>query len=159
MSKDVARYKHATASQIRELIGEDNWNRAFRFTIIRDPWEIVCSLWRLIRGAPLDLGSTLWRTHIRNWRRKSFGEFVGFQLRCLQKGGYLRTYVSEQKVHVFKHVKDAHQKMIELIGEEFELRHANRSQPDIPVDESFRQQVYDYCWGDVEFLKHKVTLA
>ncbi len=41
--------KHATALQIRDYLGEDTWNEYFKFTIVRNPYDQVISMYSHLR--------------------------------------------------------------------------------------------------------------
>ncbi len=153
ISKDVAVYKHATAPQIKALIGKRLWNQAFRFTIIRDPWEILVSLWRLLMAASGHEGAESWRTSVIYWKARTFNEWLDQELGQLKPGGFLRTYTAREKVHIFTNVQDAHRTLMEITGDCPELPHLEGSDRTIPVDESRRSEVLDRCAFDVRFLE------
>ena len=44
---DLVDGRHATARQIRRRVGPKKWDKLYRFAVIRSPWEIIESDWRL----------------------------------------------------------------------------------------------------------------
>ena len=62
--------KHISASQARQLYGEDIWNSYTKFSVVRNPWDRVMSIWATTRWhetAGLALNCPL-ETFIRNLR-------------------------------------------------------------------------------------------
>jgi len=48
--------RHATVQEIRRVIGEDIWRRYYKFSIVRNPWDLVVSQYHwAIRKQSLDL--------------------------------------------------------------------------------------------------------
>jgi predicted DCC family thiol-disulfide oxidoreductase YuxK len=43
-------YKHFLARELRQLYGEDTWDRCFKFAFVRNPWARLVSWWSLIDG-------------------------------------------------------------------------------------------------------------
>jgi hypothetical protein len=47
--------KHSSAAHVREVVGETVWDRYLKFSIERDPWDRMVSLWRWRARARPDL--------------------------------------------------------------------------------------------------------
>ncbi|PJF38588.1 MAG: hypothetical protein CUN55_16855, partial [Phototrophicales bacterium] len=45
---------HANALQIRERVEEEFWNQAFKFAVVRNPWDWLVSMYVFNSGARLD---------------------------------------------------------------------------------------------------------
>ena len=46
-------YHHITPDKIKRIIGPDIWNSYFKFTIVRNPWDLqVSSLWWRLKAKP-----------------------------------------------------------------------------------------------------------
>ena len=59
--------RHATVEQVRSRLGDDLWKRYLKFSIVRNPWDLVVSQyhWATRKGA---IGRTTWNTARRFWR-------------------------------------------------------------------------------------------
>lgn len=55
-------WNHVSASNLREFLGEEVWNSYFTFSTIRNPWDMVVSLYRF--GKPDMQGRHFWHP---NW--------------------------------------------------------------------------------------------
>jgi hypothetical protein len=97
---DTVMQRHMRAVDLKLLLG-DSWERLYRFAVIRNPWEIVASDWRLTIGSLADLRllhlPSAWRDRLtraerdrgfeRFVREEYLGDFCG-----LAAGGFWRTW-------------------------------------------------------------------
>lgn len=86
--RDADRYKwynHMPAARIREQLGEERWQRYFKFCVVRNPWEKAISAFAHFGKAhqlPGGLGGALWR-----WRFPSHNREQLRFLHWLRKAG------------------------------------------------------------------------
>ena len=59
--------RHATVEGVRSRLGDERWNRYLKFSIARNPWDLVVSQyhWATRGGA---IGRSAWNTARRFWR-------------------------------------------------------------------------------------------
>lgn len=153
VSKDVCNHKHLTAWEIKHWVGEAFWHQAYKFTILRDPWEAIVSLWRLTVASPRGRGGLDWQQSVDKWKSGTFSEWVDYELGRIQPGGFVATFLGlETGIHVFGHVQKAHESLIAMTGETLELSYLEGSDKTIQVDDSRRADVLNHCWTDVQLL-------
>lgn len=58
--------KHLSASQSHRLYGDELWNRYFKFSIVRNPWDRLVSMW----------ATGWWETESASGERRSFPEWL-----------------------------------------------------------------------------------
>ena len=59
--------RHATVEQVRSRLGDELWNQYLKFSIVRNPWDLVVSQyhWATRKGA---IGRGAWNTLSAFWR-------------------------------------------------------------------------------------------
>lgn len=95
--------RHNYARFIRDR--EPYWNRLFRFSVIRSPWEIVASWWRLLkreldfhyRRPNFDLREGPWISYLRRFSKdQDFGRYIERDILTgligIAQGGFWRTW-------------------------------------------------------------------
>lgn len=93
---------HATARELRDLVGEEEWERCYRFAVLRDPLEIIESDWRhsqacarRFAGDPLAWDPD-WRARLDRMAAHTFDSFVRDEWlgehSPLLPGGFWRTW-------------------------------------------------------------------
>lgn len=80
--------KHLSVTQAQKVLGKVRWGRAFRFTIIRNPWDRMVSkfFWRrqeVLRRAQLDSHA------LHKLRRKAGFRLLGTALHTLTENGHI----------------------------------------------------------------------
>ena len=68
LGQDGSGYRrHDTVERVRAKLGDDLWNRYLKFSIVRNPWDLVVSQyhWATRKGA---IGRSAWNTAKRFWR-------------------------------------------------------------------------------------------
>lgn len=97
---DTLMLRHVPARRMRVWLGEA-WDRMFRFAVMRDPWSIVESDWRLTLGSLGDLArphiAPQWRARLERARRDGgFARFVREEYlgaySGVAPGGFWRTW-------------------------------------------------------------------
>jgi hypothetical protein len=102
VSKDVLENKHVTARQASHIVGESIWNQAYRFTILRDPWEFVASWYRHCQvPADIEHSTPAWVQYQQHIALMSLEQFVANELASfVPEGGFLQLYANEDGVEV-----------------------------------------------------------
>ena len=67
------RFEHKTAMEKRVEIGEHRWNRAFKFSFVRNPWDKVYSHYKY-RVATNQTGMRDRHIPFRDWVLRAYGE-------------------------------------------------------------------------------------
>lgn len=98
---DTCELRHATAGQIAALVGSP-WSGWFRFAVMRNPWRIMESDYRLcLRDvAFLSVLSGPWASRVRAAVEGDFAAFVRreYLQGQLSPGGFWATWVGEEQV-------------------------------------------------------------
>jgi hypothetical protein len=65
-------YNHMPAKKIRELVGQDVWNRYYKFTVIRNPFDKLISAFYLLENTPqmIQVEAKTDIERFRSWVRK-----------------------------------------------------------------------------------------
>ena len=98
--------KHVRARYLRRLIGEDLWKKAYKFALIRSPWEIIESYWRHTTAAYDNIEfishDSFWYSHVYEVHSYSgFDEYVERQyltdpnINLREKCGFWQTFCME----------------------------------------------------------------
>ncbi len=150
VSKCVYEYKHATAREIRRLIGAKAWNNAYKFTVYRDPYEIIRSWYQHCLGfCDNGYASPDWLSYVDYVRTCSFNTFVELEVlsgRFVQRGGFLSTFCNLPDINVLS-LAEAHDKLVEMTGYQPALPRVNASKP-ISIDDSCRKVIQEFCCFD-----------
>jgi hypothetical protein len=149
-SKDVLRYKHATSQQARQVIGEAIWNKAYRFTILRDPWEIVASWYRHCQvPANPDHCTPAWAGYQQRIASMSIEQFVADELAHLvPEGGFLEHYADDMGLEILT-LKDAVDTLTLRTGHDPSLEIRPYAKADM---HALSRDVRNRCWRDCEAL-------
>ena len=150
--------KHAGAERIREAIVypqplDRQWDRLYRFCVVRSPWEIAASDYRNIRrcargltwDAPLRWQRD-WCNHIRHVATLDFGQFVEifYLTRAtarVRPGGFWPTYCQDRcgrelGVEAIR-FEDLSARWLEILArcnlDPIDLPHVNGADPEIPT--------------------------
>lgn len=127
---------HATAHQIRQLLGPEEWDRIFTFTFVRNPWDWQVSLYHFIQTNKLnyqrDLVSSM-----------SFDEYIHWRVtedKHLQSSFVVDAQGNEivDFVGRFENLRDDFAHICDRIGLDLSLPHENASK-----HETFRQYYTD----------------
>jgi hypothetical protein len=151
----VLENKHVTARQARQIVGESIWNQAYRFTILRDPWEIVASWYRHCQvPADIEHSTAAWAQYQRRIASMSLEQFVANELASfVPEGGFLLLYANEDGVEVLT-LEEAVATIIRLTQYDPELN----VRPYAEVGEHpLSQDVRRWCWRDCEALGIEVA--
>lgn len=150
VSKDVLRYKHATVQQARQVVGESIWNKAYRFTILRDPWEIVASWYRHCQvPANADHCTPPWASYQQRIASMSLEQFVADELvNFVPEGGFLRQYADDVGMEILT-LQDAVDTLIRRTGHDpsLEIRPYTTAEK-----HALSRDVRRRCWRDCEAL-------
>ena len=86
--------KHLNANQIKNFLGEDKWNNAFKFGIIRNPWERMSSLY-ITNEPPM--------SHYNNNAGKSMSNFLtNYQVLPWEHGMQCSDYLNEDLDYIIR---------------------------------------------------------
>ncbi len=134
--------RHITAASIRNILGEDCWNRKFSFAFVRNPWDWEISMYHYIVQKKKDqrhekvvsLGS--FDAYIRE--RYSRPIRVQSDLLDDDNGVSLVDFVGR-----FENLTDDFAEAIRRIGIEVELPHANASKRSRDLRSFYSQETFD----------------
>lgn len=94
----VLNFKKSDALRKKEALGEDIWTRAFKFTIVRNPWDRYVSNWKWLTRKERLFPKKGWRA--RGWRGMdgdiTFEDFVKQMEAC---------YLELEGLHGYQHDK------------------------------------------------------
>lgn len=119
---------HATALQIRQWMGAEEWDRIFTFTFVRNPWDWQVSLYHFIPTNRLNpqrrlVGAMTFDEYIR-WRVTE-DKHLQSSFVVDAQGNEIVDFVGR-----FEHLADDVRHVGERIGWELELPHENASRHD-----------------------------
>ena len=116
--------KHISARQARQLYGEDVWNSYTKFSIVRNPWDRIISIWATTRWhetAGLALNCSL-ETFIRNLKphpRERYNSLFYHEILDEEMDFVLR----------FENLEDDLNRMLTVSGHQpVQLPHVNKKQ-------------------------------
>lgn len=75
-------HKHAKAQEIRKVLGDEIWNNYFKFTFVRNPWDMLVSTYHWWLTTSWD---DQWNTGQKIKAMKDFGEYV-YSPQCRTEG-------------------------------------------------------------------------
>jgi hypothetical protein len=148
-------FKHARPLNIKKLLGEDEWNRYYKFSFIRNPWSRAVSLYHYHRKSPIKY--PLAQLSFEEWvegggtgtARKSMFDFI-----CDESGNVIIDFVGryENLATDFAHV------CAKIGVKDATLPHLNRSSLGTYVDyysEKSRNTVGEWAAKDIEAFGYK----
>jgi hypothetical protein len=169
---DTEQNRHDYAKYIRSRLNPSCWERTFRFAVIRSPWEIVASMWRLAKRDVAAMATdpvfaaqqTGWTEYLRQFaldqdfdhyvERDVLGGVTGVAM-----GGFWRTwccgrYGKDLGVTPYRYarLRDDWPVIAAKCGcRDLELPHLNGTSPEpAPWTRTLVQQVGHYCWEDIQ---------
>lgn len=157
ISRDVYANKHISARKMKRIHCFDIWKDAYKFTVIRDPFEMIKSWYNLclMRAKTEERGMETdgWKAYCIEAANTPFALFARKMVNRNRLGGFLPTYINLPGVHVHN-LQGAHNKLQEIMGMKLDLLHVNKSTNFINEDTSkVREMVHKHCFKDIEFLK------
>lgn len=126
--------QHYTAKETIEIIGSERWDRAFKFTIVRNPWDKVWSHYnyrvRINETGLRDAGLAF-----NDWVAKTYGEpkdkrFYDQPKMFAPQVDWLLDQAGNNEIDFvgrFENLNEDFRKIAEIIGVNSELPHLNKS--------------------------------
>lgn len=146
-------HKHAKAKEIRDYLGNKNYNNFFKFSIVRNPYDLQVSLYHYIKQS---------KGH-RDYEvvnKLSFKEFVEREIRnkALKQSSFLTDEEGNLIVDYVGKTEDLQRSMNEIcnkIGiDAVDLGHKNKSDRKSDYrsyyDDELKKEVYEYFKKDFE---------
>jgi predicted DCC family thiol-disulfide oxidoreductase YuxK len=75
-------HKHFFAADLKALYGAEVWDRAFKFAIVRNPWDRLVSWWSMIDGRRALYDPARSRNQFFGYVLERAQDFRGFLLHC-----------------------------------------------------------------------------
>ena len=156
---------HQTAREVIAGIGRENWDKAYKFTLVRNPWDRAVSLYEYRRKKnKTDLASR--GIAFSDWVKKTFGPdkdtFYYNNAKSFQpQVEWLRD--DEGKISIdfigkFESINEDFEKIRRTIGLDAELPHLNasrRASYQSYYDDETRETVATWFREDIEFFGYR----
>ena len=146
-------HKHAKAKQIRDYLGKNIYDKYFKFSIVRNPYDLQVSLYHYIKQS---------KGH-RDYEvanKLSFKEFVRREIsnKALRQSDFLNDEKGNMIVDYIGKIEELQQSMGDIcnkIGiQQVDLGHKNKSDRKSNYmsyyDEELKEEVYEYFKEDFE---------
>ncbi|MEJ8569663.1 sulfotransferase family 2 domain-containing protein [Elongatibacter sediminis] len=168
--KRPGRAKHLSAIQIKYVLGDAEFDRCFKFTLVRNPWARMVSRYRFTH---VDFEPT-WRQKLKRrttrkfhnlefeawlnrcWKRHKKGKRLGGQLRKLTdlNGRVLVDFVGR-----LEQAQDALDYVSEQVGlGRIVMPHINGTRPihyATYYNQTTRDMVWEMCQADIEYFNYR----
>jgi len=142
---------------MREIVGNEIWVNAFKFVIVRDPWDLVYSWYQLLQrsaeGLEDSTGATdSWLQEVQKNRATSLEQFVEWDVLSgafVPQGGFIKKYANTPDINVLTSVGKAYEMLVMLTGFDpcLEIRPFSKAPED-----SLAKVVREWCHEDVAYL-------
>ncbi len=156
--------QHLTASQIKGRYSEEIWNSYYKFSFVRNPWDIVVSQYSYIIQNRKDLykvwgvnQSTSFHDFVMNAKVGCFPQFMFLcsQYDCLvdENGDVLVDFIGR-----FENLEQDFKKVCEKIGIEVDLKKTNstdRGNYRDYYDEETKKRISDIFKKDIEYFSYE----
>jgi hypothetical protein len=148
---------HLSATELKNLIGEEKYNRYFKFAFVRNPWDFYISLYLYIRQSKK-------HPHHKIISKLSFGDFLEIQLKNNEfsqkkmiydkNGNLLVDYIGR-----FENINDDFAKICNILGIENNLIHINKTKRSYNYrdyyDDYLRKKVAEIAKEDIETFNYE----
>lgn len=165
---DNVSLRHATALDLRRMLGDSAFRDYRKFAVVRPPWEIVKSDYELTlmnldrSGADLQTSAPYgWQIRLRRaacepglaefWRR----EYLRFG--SVKPGGFWKTWCCDEEGNdlgveplPFDDFGIIEIAMSELLGVQIEVEHRNAAPKRVTTDDELRDEIKRHCRYDCE---------
>lgn len=126
--------KHLTAKEIISTIGQKKWDSAYKFTVIRNPWDKVVSQYK--HNIKMN-SNNMAKKHIefKDWVSCTYGinkdaKYYGRPQMFLPQVEWLKNYKNEidiDKIIRFENLNEGINNVFKTLGIKHELPHVNRT--------------------------------
>jgi Sulfotransferase family len=161
----VKKVRHLTVKDIINQIGFEKWNSAYKFSIVRNPWDKVVSQYKY-RERTNQTGMGKRKIGFNDWVQKTLGEnkdrfYYDEPKMFLPQVEWLKNYSGEielNEIFRFENLNATIGKLSEVLGFKVVLPHLNKT-PGTPYKEFYNEKtveiVADWYKEDLDFFGYK----
>jgi len=161
ISRDVYYWKHARAADVRATLCPEQWNAAYKFTVIRHPWDVMrswynhCCTWN--EDGDRRFAAVQWIRFAARVATLRFPKFVEMELARICGMGLYDFYCNTPGVEPLT-LTDAHARLCEIMEAEVELPHDNASRNFIDDEyPKVRAAVESQCRRDLDLWRQAIN--
>jgi len=126
--------RHLTVKEVIQIVGQQNFNNAFKFSVVRNPWSKVFSHYKYrVRTNQTELGEC--QIPFRDWVAKTYGTdkdlfYYNTPKMFMPQVEWLRDKndsIAVDEIIKFEQLSDSFQKVANIIGIEYPLPQLNQT--------------------------------
>jgi len=157
--------KHNSAKEVIETIGKEEWNKAYKFTVVRNPWDKVLSQYKFrVKTNKTKMGTN--KISFKDWVACTYGEpkdkyYYHNPTKYKTQIEWLKNdedIIDMDKILRFENLNNDFKSVAKIIGINSELPHINKTTVanyrDF-YDEDTRQIIEDCFAEDIKVFEYK----